>query len=500
MGSTAHQRRASGRAMVISSIAAAAAAVVAGAALALTDTAQASSLAATYTRTSAWADGYTGQYVVTNATVATRTDWTLEFDLPEGTTIGTLWNGEHTVEGRRVTVKPADTDRPLAPGASVTVGFVATAGGTATPADPTSCVINETRCTMDRTPTAQPPAGPAEQPAAKDPAPAAPSTPAAPRTSTPTGSGTTPPARNPGAAPESGTGRFSPFVDASLLPSQDLLDTADRTGVKDFNLAFIRSDGGCNPLWGGRVGLADNRVARQIGALRARGGDVRVSFGGAAGKELAVTCFSVDELVRAYGKVIDAYKLTRIDFDVEGKSLSKDAANNRRSRALARLQKSHPGLEISFTVPVNPEGLNRPAMDLVADARKTGVDISAINIMAMDYGSHHGGDMGQYAIKAATTTHAQLKELLGLSDEKTWSKIAVTPMIGINDVVTEIFTVEDAKELAAFARAKNLAWLSMWSLARDRQCPGGERRSADATCSSIFQEPLAFTRALAAYH
>ncbi|MFF0447427.1 cellulose binding domain-containing protein [Streptomyces sp. NPDC004609] len=499
MGSTTHQRRASGRTTVIGSITAAA--VVAGAAFALTDTAQAASLAAAYTRTSAWADGYTGQYVVTNATVATQTDWTLEFDLPEGTTIGTLWNAEHTVEGRHVTVKPAGTDRPLAPGASVTVGFVATAGGT-TPADPTSCVINRTRCTVDPAPTAQPATRPAEQPAPEDPAPPAASTPAAPRTATsaPTRAGTTPPARKPEAAPEQADGRFSPFVDASLLPSHDLLDTATRTGVKDFNLAFIRSDGGCNPLWGGRVDLTDNRVARQIGALRARGGDVRVSFGGAAGRELALTCFSVDELTRAYRKVVDTYKLTKIDFDVEGTALSKDAANTRRSRALARLQKSHPGLEVSFTLPVNPEGLNRPARDLIADARKMGTDISAVNIMAMDYGSHHGGDMGQYAIKAATTTQAQLKELLGLSDAEAWRKVAVTPMIGINDVVTEVFTVEDAKELAAFARAKNLAWLSMWSLARDKQCPGGERRSADATCSSIFQEPLSFTRALAAYN
>jgi len=37
-------------------------------------------------------------------------------------------------------------------------------------------------------------------------------------------------------------------------------------------------------------------VAAQIGALRAIGGDVRISFGGANGSELAVTCTSVSQL------------------------------------------------------------------------------------------------------------------------------------------------------------------------------------------------------------
>lgn len=72
-------------------------------------------------------------------------------------------------------------------------------------------------------------------------------------------------------------------------------------------------------------------------------------------------------------------------------------------------------------------------------------------------------------------------------------------MIGVNDVVTEIFTVEDATQLVNFAEAKGLGGLSMWSGTRDQQCPGGAKPSADATCSSILQDRFAFTKAFAAY-
>ncbi|MEU7124447.1 cellulose binding domain-containing protein, partial [Streptomyces zaomyceticus] len=104
MGTSSHRRTTSTRTKVVGVIVAAA--VVGGAAFALTGTAQAAAVGAAYTRTSSWTGGYTGQYVVTNETSATQSDWTLEFDLPAGTTISSLWNGEHTVSGSHVTVKP----------------------------------------------------------------------------------------------------------------------------------------------------------------------------------------------------------------------------------------------------------------------------------------------------------------------------------------------------------------------------------------------------------
>ncbi|MGX1301020.1 hypothetical protein RKD35_002508 [Streptomyces albogriseolus] len=138
-------------------------------------------------------------------------------------------------------------------------------------------------------------------------------------------------------------------------------------------------------------------------------------------------------------------------------------------------------------------------MNLLADAKENGVRIDAVNIMAMDYGPAYSGDMGTYAEQAATATQAQLKDVLGLGEAEAWRTVAVTPMIGVNDVVTEIFTVEDATQLVEFAKARGLGRLSMWSGTRDRQCPEGEKPAADATCSSILQDTFAFSKAFAAY-
>ncbi|MFJ7158697.1 cellulose binding domain-containing protein [Streptomyces sp. NPDC101118] len=499
MAGNTHRRKASGKAKAAAALAVVAA--VGGTAVVLTGTAQAASVGAAFTRTSGWETGYTGQYVVTNHGSSPLTSWTLEFDLPAGTSLASLWNAEKAVSGRHVTVTPPGWDRDgLAPGESVTVGFVANAtGGGGAPGNPTGCLIDGQKCSAGGGTTPRPSGRPTTAPTATakptgKPTPT-PTKPTAKPTSTPTVK-PTPTATRPTTGPAS-TG-FAPYVDTSLYPAYDLLGTVDATGVKEFNLAFITSGGGCSPLWGGVTSLADDRVASQIPALRAKGGDVRVSFGGAAGSELGLVCGSADALAAAYGKVVDTYKLTRVDFDIEGAALPDTAANTRRAKAIAELQRRHPGLDVSFTLPVMPEGLTQPGIDLLADAKRNGVAISAVNIMAMDYGPAYSGDMGGYAIQAATATQAQVKSVLGLSDAAAWKTVAVTPMIGVNDVVTEVFTVDDATQLAGFARSKGLAWLAMWSGARDRQCPGGAKNQADATCSSILQTPLAFTRAFAA--
>ncbi|MFJ8614439.1 cellulose binding domain-containing protein [Streptomyces clavifer] len=490
MGTSTHRRTTSTRTKAVGAVVAAA--VIGGTVFALTGTAQAAAVGATYTRTSGWTSGYTGQYVVTNDTEKAQSGWTLEFDLPAGTRIDSLWNGEHTVSGNHVTVKPASWNKDLAPGASVTVGFVTASSGTA--ADPAGCLINDATCSADTGATPEPSGRPTGTPTT-EPSP------------TPTKPGTPEPTPTPSETPGGGEGGggtatgagFAPYIDTSLYPAYDLLDTAGKTGVKEFTLAFITSGGSCTPLWGGVTGLGDDKVAAQIGALRAGGGDVRVSFGGAAGAELALHCSTPAELATAYGKVIDTYGLTKVDFDVEGGALPDTAANSRRSQAIAQLQKSHPGLDVSFTLPVMPEGLTQPGVDLIADAKKNGVRVDAVNIMAMDYGASYSGDMGDYATQAATATQAQIKGVLGLSDTAAWAAVAVTPMIGVNDVVTEIFTVEDATQLVKFAQEKKIGRLSMWSGTRDKQCAGGTKPAADATCSSILQEPLAFTKAFSAH-
>ncbi|MGW3311184.1 glycoside hydrolase family 18 protein [Streptomyces sp. NPDC001073] len=481
-----HRRRISKRNKVIGGVVAAA--VVGGGAIMLTGIAQAASVGAVYTRTSEWSTGYTAQYVVTNTTGAREKDWTLEFDLPSGATLSSLWNAESSVSGQHVTVKPPkwDTDG-LAAGESVTVGFVVS--GTA---QPTGCLIDNAKCSTDSTATPEPSGRPTET-----------STPTATPTAKPT---PTPTPTAPSASPTQTTGTgtaagagFAPYVDTSLYPAFDLLANVTATGVKNYNLAFITDGGGCTPKWGGVTDLASDGVASQIGALRAKGGDVRVSFGGASGSELATTCGSASALATAYGKVVDAYGLTKADFDIEGGALPNTAANTIRAQAIAKLQQQHPNLDVSFTLPVMPEGLTQDGVNLLSNAKSNGVKISTVNIMAMDYGPAYSGDMGTYATQAATATQAQVKSVLGLSDSAAWKAVAVTPMIGVNDVASEIFKVDDATQLVDFAKSKGLGGLSMWSATRDKQCAGGAQPAADATCSSIVQGANAFSKAFAAF-
>ncbi|MDI5961212.1 glycoside hydrolase family 18 protein [Streptantibioticus silvisoli] len=495
--SSSHRRRPSRRTQLIGG--AVATAAIAGTAFALAGSAQAATVGAAYDSTSDWSGGYTGQYVITNSSGQPLSGWTLKFTLPAGTSISSLWNGAYTADGGHVTVTGAGWDNTIAAGASVTVGFVATSSGAAVA--PTDCLIDGARCSVDDapapTPTGRPTATAA--PSTAPTASAAPTRTAAPTaTATASSTPTTPSSGGTGGGTSSDAG-FAPYVDTSLYPAYDLVAAEKATGVKQFNLAFVTDGGSCTPEWGGVTGLAGDATAQQIGALRAAGGDVRVSFGGANGNELATTCSSASALAAAYGKVIDAYQLTKVDFDVEGGALTDTAANTERDQAIAQLQKSHPGLKVSFTLPAMPTGLTQDGIDLLSGAKSAGVDVDAVNIMAMDYGASFSGDMGQYAIDGATATQAQVKSVLGLSDAAAWGKIAVTPMIGVNDVSSETFTVADAGKLADFAKSKGLAWLSMWSATRDKQCAGGAESYADATCSSITQSANAFAKAFAAY-
>jgi chitinase len=139
-------------------------------------------------------------------------------------------------------------------------------------------------------------------------------------------------------------------------------------------------------------------------------------------------------------------------------------------------------LAVWFTLPVLPTGLDANGLAVVDSALVAGVRIAGVNIMAMDYGDaaapNPDGQMGDYAIQAAGSLWQQLKDLyqahgIARSDAQLWHQIGVTPMIGRNDVLSEVFYPADAGQLLDFAARRNLGMLSFWSANRDQQCPGG---------------------------
>jgi chitinase len=70
-------------------------------------------------------------------------------------------------------------------------------------------------------------------------------------------------------------------------------------------------------------------------------------------------------------------------------------------------------------------------------------------------------------------------------------------MIGVNDVDNETFTVSDAAQVRSFAEKKDIAWVSMWAAARDRQCARGKAKPnvAQTDCSGVKQEAGEFAKA-----
>src|SRR5262249_3715235 len=78
---------------------------------------------ATFTLVNDWGSGFQGQIVVKNDDrPSTIQSWTLQFDMPYA--IDSIWNASVVSHvGSRYTVKAADWNQTLAPGATATFGF-----------------------------------------------------------------------------------------------------------------------------------------------------------------------------------------------------------------------------------------------------------------------------------------------------------------------------------------------------------------------------------------
>ncbi|TJZ96496.1 chitinase [Actinacidiphila oryziradicis] len=284
----------------------------------------------------------------------------------------------------------------------------------------------------------------------------------------------------------------APYVETWNSPSA-MASAQSATGLKYFSLAFVISDGTCNATFNGNTSISDAGWTSAINSLRASGGDVIASFGGAAGTELAQACTDVPSLQTQYQRVIDTLNLTRIDLDIEGAPLNDTAANDRRNQALANLQQQYAAsgktLAVDYTLPVMPTGLEANSISLLNDAKSHNLNVNMVNIMTMDYGASM--DMGQAAINAATALQGQLGQIWTTKTAaQLWAMEGNTPMIGVNDSTNEVFTTANASTLESFAASHGIQELSYWSLGRDKACTTNGTLSS--TCSGTTQNPYQF--------
>lgn len=303
---------------------------------------------------------------------------------------------------------------------------------------------------------------------------------------------------------------FAGYVDVTTTPQYSFENPRSQAG-RDVFLSFVVADPveACTPTWATSYTLdqaaslldLDKRIAR----LRQRGGAVAVSFGGSLNDELAATCTDHARLVDAYQSVVDRYGVTTVDLDIEGYHLTDHAAGARRAAAMKDLQtaqrSSGESLAVWMTLPVSPTGLNEDGRLAVTQMLDAGVDVAGVNAMTMNYGQSRasGDSMIHASLSALTSAHGQLKALyrsvgMSLSEAGTWKKLGATPMIGQNEMPGEVFGLAAAEQLNAFALARGLGRVSMWSLNRDKTCPVDhlDVSMANHACSGIGQGERSF--------
>jgi hypothetical protein len=282
---------------------------------------------------------------------------------------------------------------------------------------------------------------------------------------------------------------FAPYMYIGAGDNFQITQCNKESGQKFYTLAFIIADDQKNPAWDGRWAMDKNLYAGQIDAIRGLGGDVIVSFGGEAGTELAIAEPDPVALEAKYQSIIDRYKLTWLDFDIEGSALDNMPANQRRNAVLARLQVKNPGLIVSYTLPVDPDGIPESGRELLADAAAKGAKVYSANVMTMDFGAHfsNGKKMSDVSFASALKAHEQCQKI------DPAIRIGLTPDIGQNDEPGEVFTQDDARALKAWAGAQPwVCSLSFWSSNRDSG-KKRKRRKDDNTASGIVQKPWDYT-------
>ena len=302
---------------------------------------------------------------------------------------------------------------------------------------------------------------------------------------------------------------YSPYFET--WTTDTLTGIAQQSGARYFTMAFLEttSKTSCTLVWNGDKarGLTANPVpyASDIASLRGLGGDVIPSFGGwsadQGGTEIGDSCSNVNSIAAGYEQVVTTYDVTRLDMDIEGRSLTKPAGIDRRNKAIKILQDwavaQGRTLTISYTLPTTRNGLESSGLAVLDNAIANGVRIDIVQPMVFDYYDRANLDMGDSAITAVQGLHAQLATRFpSKTSAQIWAMEGATIMNGLDDYPrrTESTSVQDAQQLLSFAQANGMTVLSMWAIQRDHG--GCDGVTGANNCSGIPQNDWDFTNAL----
>ncbi|MBE1487246.1 chitinase [Plantactinospora soyae] len=255
---------------------------------------------ATFVKTSDWGSGWEGKYTITNGGASTINGWSVAFDLPAGTTMGSYWDALLTSSGQRHTFTNRSWNGSLAPGASVSFGFLATGSGS-----PANCTLNGASCGGGTPPTTAPPT-------------------TRPPTTPPT---TQPPTNPPTNPPTSGLPRHfltgywhnfdNPAVELRLrdVPAEyDLIAVAFAEATGTPGTVTFGVDPGLSASLGGYTN-AD--FTADVRTVKARGKKVILSVGGETGRVAVNDSASATNFSNSVYALIQQYGFDGVDIDLE---------------------------------------------------------------------------------------------------------------------------------------------------------------------------------------
>jgi mannan endo-1,4-beta-mannosidase len=245
-----------------------------------------------------------------------------------------------------------------------------------------------------------------------------------------------------------------------------LVDGIKTISMSAATFAFVTSDGGNN-----LSATVQENIEDMVEYVKL-GGHLIISCGGASSPWIEAT-MSVERMVELLGNLFIKTGAKGIDLDVEGTALHNTEHINNLNKAVAQLQKKIPGLYVSYTIPVGDpqwESIEGPSQNLLKNAIENGVSINVVNLMLMDlYGDYSKRPLwGQLAINISENAKKTLTKIFpSRSESQIYNTIGLCPMLGTQDDLS-IFSVEDAKTLARYAKEKNVGLYSFWAIQRDQ--------------------------------
>ncbi|MFY1654973.1 chitinase [Solwaraspora sp. WMMB762] len=261
---------------------------------------------ATFVKTSDWGSGWEAKVTIANGGATAITAWTVAFDLPAGTTVGTYWDALLNVSGQRFTFTNRSWNGHLAPGASVSFGFLGSG-----PGSPTNCTLNGAPCGGQ-----QPP--PTTAPPTTAPPTTAPPTTAPPPTTPPP---TTAPPTDDGLPEHFLTGYWhnfdNPAVELRLrdVPAEyDLIAVAFAEATSTPGAVSFGIDPGLSAALGG---YTDAQFKADVATLHQRGKKVIISIGGETGRVAVNDPASATALADSLHRLIQEYGFDGVDIDLE---------------------------------------------------------------------------------------------------------------------------------------------------------------------------------------